>query len=550
MILNGWDEEPIGGIDSGSDISDVEDPDYCPPGHVRLSGNQPAPAKQDQSDTEESSESSEEEMDIVSNRMSRKGSYWAELPPTQAKTPSHNLLRSRSEPASGFSTVSPIDAWKLFITDSILEEVLKCTNMEGRRVAINRGKEWKNLSKEELMAFIGLTILAGSEKNWDVPIRVLFGSPLHNPMYKATMSIGRFEDIRRLLRFDDKRTRASRLETNHMTTFRYIWDLFLVNCRQKFIPSDCVTVDEQLVPFRGRTKFLQYMPSKPAKNGIKIFWVCDARTPYAIDGIVYTGRQPGEEVQKNLGENTVRQLCSGFRHTGRNITTDNFFTSVPLAEHLLEKGLTIVGTLRQNKPDIPPVMKASKSREVHCTEFGFNGSMTMIRYIRKKGKAVVLLSTMHHSKMVDENSQKKKTEIILFYNQTKGGVDTVDQMVGYYTCKRQTQRWPMVLWYNMIDIATLNVYSFFRAQHPDISTGITNARRHFLTELSKELVTPHMKSRLEGTPNLPTYITEAMGRCGVTKAANQQQERSTEGQQKRKRCQMCPRNKDRKATNC
>ncbi|KAL7833250.1 hypothetical protein SRHO_G00302680 [Serrasalmus rhombeus] len=143
-------------------------------------------------------------------------------------------------------------------------------------------------------------------------------------------------------------------------------------------------------------------------------------------------------------------------------------------------------------------MKASKSREVHSTEFGFNGSMAMISYIRKKGKAVLLLSTMHHSKMVDENSQKKKTETILFYNQTKGGVDTNDQMVGNYTCKRQTQRWPMVLWYNMIDIATLNAYSFFRAQHPEFSTGITDARRHFLTELSKDLVTLHMKSRLEG----------------------------------------------------
>ncbi|KAL7852535.1 hypothetical protein SRHO_G00183200 [Serrasalmus rhombeus] len=195
-------------------------------------------------------------------------------------------------------------------------------------------------------------------------------------------------------------------------------------------------------------------------------------------------------------------------------------------------------------------MKASKSREVHSTEFGFNGSMTMISYIRKKGKAVLLLSTMHHSKMVDENSQKKKPEAILFYNQTKGGVDTIDQMVGNYTCKRQTQRWPMVLWYNMIDIATLNAYSFFRAQHPEFSTGITDARRHFLTELSKDLVTLHMKSRLEGTLNLPTCITEAMGRCGVTKTANQQQERGTEGRQKRKRCQMCPRNKDRKATNC
>ena len=94
---------------------------------------------------------------------------------------------------------------------------------------------------------------------------------------------------------------------------------------------------------------------------------------------------------------------------------DNFFTSVPLAQHLLEKDLTIVGTLRQNKPDIPPLMKPSKSREVHSTEFGFNDSLTMVSYVRKKGKAVVL-STMHHDKVVDENSRKKKPEVITFYN--------------------------------------------------------------------------------------------------------------------------------------
>lgn len=168
---------------------------------------------------------------------------------------------------------------------------------------------------------------------------------------------------------------------------------------------------------------------------------------------MYLGRQPGEDIQKNLGENIVHQLCSGFRHTGRNINTDNVFTSVPLAEHLLEKGLTIVGTLRQNKPDTPPVMKASRSREVHGTEYGFNGSVTMISYGRKKGTAVLLLSTMHHSEMEDENSPKQKPEAVLFYNQTKGGVDTMDQMVGNYICKCQTQRWPTVLWYNMIDVA-------------------------------------------------------------------------------------------------
>ncbi|KAJ8402986.1 hypothetical protein AAFF_G00359020 [Aldrovandia affinis] len=288
-------------------------------------------------------------------------------------------------------------------------------------------------------------------------------------MYKATMAIGRFEDISRFLRFDDKRTRAFRLETNHMAAFRYIWDQFLVNCRQQFI-SDCVTVDEQLVPFRGRSKFVQYMPSKPAKYGMKIFWICDARIPYAIDGI--------------------------------------------------------------NKPDVPPLMKASRSWEVHSAEFGFNGSMTMVSYVPKKGKALVLLSTMHHDKMVDENSEKKNPEAIKFYNKTKGSVDTMDQMIRAYTCKRQTQRWPMVLWYDLLDIATLNAYTLFTARHPDFHTGVASARRLFLKELSKELVTPHMKSRLEGFPQLQTQIVEAMGRCGVTKATTQPQERSRQGKGK------------------
>lgn len=105
----------------------------------------------------------------------------------------------------------------------------------------------------------------------------------------------------------------------------------------------------------------------------------------------------------------------------------------------------------------------------------------------------------------------------------------------------------MTLWYNMIDVATLNAYTFFKAQHPEFYSGITNARRRFLTELSQELVKPYMRSRLECVPNLQTSITAAMEKCGVTKAAIQPQVGKSP---KRKRCKMCPRNLDRKARQC
>ncbi|XP_030580102.1 uncharacterized protein LOC115778042 [Archocentrus centrarchus] len=119
--------------------------------------------------------------------------------------------------------------------------------------------------------------------------------------------------------------------------------------------------------------------------------------------------------------------------------------------------------------------KQFDSWELRSSEFGFHGKMTMVSYVQKKGKAVVLLSTMHDDKSVDNSSQKKKPEVIQYYNKTKGGVDTVVHMVSSYTCLWRTRKWPMVLWYNMLDVATLNVYTNFSAQRPDHMSGASNA---------------------------------------------------------------------------
>ncbi|KAK5887853.1 hypothetical protein CesoFtcFv8_016414 [Champsocephalus esox] len=93
-------------------------------------------------------------------------------------------------------------------------------------------------------------------------------------------------------------------------------------------PGPEVTVDEQLVPFRGRCGFKQYMPSKPAKYGIKSWVACDARSSYAWNMQVSTGKaSAGAPPEKNQGMRVVLDLTRGLRG-GRNVTCDNFFTSV------------------------------------------------------------------------------------------------------------------------------------------------------------------------------------------------------------------------------
>ncbi|KAK9759014.1 hypothetical protein QE152_g180 [Popillia japonica] len=60
--------------------------------------------------------------------------------------------------------------------------------------------------------------------------------------------------------------------------------------------------------------------------------------------------------------------------------------------------------------------------------FAFTEDMTMVSYIPKPNRQVILLSTLHHDDSIDpESGQNTKPEII-----SKGGVDVVDQRSAKY----------------------------------------------------------------------------------------------------------------------
>lgn len=47
---------------------------------------------------------------------------------------------------------------------------------------------------------------------------------------------------------------------------------------------------------------------------------------------------------------------------------------------------------------------------------------------------------------------KKKPEIITFYNITKGGVDTCDQLCSNYNVGRRTKKWPLAIFNHFINV--------------------------------------------------------------------------------------------------
>ena len=76
----------------------------------------------------------------------------------------------------------------------------------------------------------------------------------------------RFKAMHSHLRFDDKYTRVAKRRESLFAPLKEVHDFIAARMRRYYTPGPFITIDEQLVGFRGRCAFRQYMASKPDKR--------------------------------------------------------------------------------------------------------------------------------------------------------------------------------------------------------------------------------------------------------------------------------------------
>lgn len=220
---------------------------------------------------------------------------------------------------------------------------------------------------------------------------------------------------------------------------------------------------------------------------------------------------------------------------------------MPLAKSLTQRKLTLCGTVRKNKPDLPPIMQANKIKPVFSSIFAFKENITLVSYVSKKSKAVIVLSTEHHDDAVSSEGDNYKPDIILHYNKTKGAVDTLDRINSEYSVKRSTRRWPMVVLYNIIDIACNNAFVCYISKFSSWKEKAKDRRKLFLLELGRMLALPHVRERRKACTGIHKRIISNMDvLLGNVQEINSQQEIPAK---LTGRCYICPRNADRKSRN-
>ena len=98
-------------------------------------------------------------------------------------------------------------------------------------------------------------------------------------------------------------------------------------------------------------------------------------------------------------------------------------------------------------------------------------------------KNVAILSSLHQDEQVPRKvNPKHKPDLVLYRNQTKVGVDVYDQMVRTYSVKAACRRWPVHVFYNIIDTALINSWVVYK----EICQS-NISRREYMQKVAKEL---------------------------------------------------------------
>lgn len=422
--------------------------------------------------------------------------------PRAARTPRHNIIPFFHRPGpqgNSKNAQSPAMALSCIIDDDMISKVVEYTNIYIDKVRTNfqRDRDARPTDVKEIKALIGILYLAGALKAGRRNVCDMWDNTDGTGVESVyiTMSMNRFRFLLRCLRFDNIYSRDVRKAVDKLAAFREFFDQFVLNCKKSYKPTDYLTIDEQLVGFRGNCSFRVYMPSKPAKYGIKVFALVSTTNFYATNLEIYVGTQPPGPYQKsNSTEDLVMRLVEPVAGTNRNITCDNWFTSVPLAKRLREeKQLTLIATLRKNKREVPPNFLPNPDREVKSSIFGFQKNCTIVSYVPKRNKAVLMISTMHDDTSIDpETGPERKPMIISSYNDTKYGVDILDKMCRQYDASRNSKRWPLTLFFHVLNVGGVNAMTIYKANK---NIDFIN-RLDFLKNLSFELMKPQMEHRI------------------------------------------------------
>ena len=214
----------------------------------------------------------------------------------------------------------PIDFFNLFITENIKDHIYlestkyanqyledKAQYLEEHKFACANDLKKRPMERREVNVLLAIFLTMGilgypsirysliftkNTRHWDY-IRSYWSTkwPFHNGILSSLMSGRRFELLLRYIHLSDSRKQPPRGDPDYdkLYKIRPFLDAVVSQFKSVYSPKQNVSIDESIIGFKGRLSFVQYMPKKPTKWGIKSWVLAESDSGYVWNMKVYTG---------------------------------------------------------------------------------------------------------------------------------------------------------------------------------------------------------------------------------------------------------------------
>jgi hypothetical protein len=251
-----------------------------------------------------------------------------------------------------------------------------------------------------------------------------------------------------------------------------------------FVANQKIDIDEMCIGFKGRHRCRCYNPNKPNKFHLKAFCLNDSTTGYLLSFYMYHGacevRPPGMSATYY----PVYKLTEDVKYHDINhvLSTDNWYTGLPVTELCFTRGMHSNGTCKSNKQNLPQdsIFKKTgpnkKNRgDMKCMVAVRDGK-TYYFTAWQDNKPVHMLSTYKpYYTTIQRNSLNAQNQycrininrptVIGDYNKGMGGTDLMDQKCSYYNFEHRTVKYYHRLISHFLMVATVNSYILWKHEN-------------------------------------------------------------------------------------
>ncbi|XP_077403926.1 uncharacterized protein LOC144036874 isoform X3 [Vanacampus margaritifer] len=373
------------------------------------------------------------------------------------------------------TTDTPLVYFRRFVSRDMLENIVQQTN----RHSVQKHGKCVNTSVKEIEQVLGMYLrmglvqMSGVRQYWESEVR-------YGPVADV-MSHERFKRLLSVIHFVDNEMANGEVKTDRLWKLRPFLDSFRRQCLT-IAPRQKQSIDEMTVPCEGPFGGMRRnSKGKPHGWGFKV-WARCCVTGLLHDFDVCQGKGGGgggeKEPKKSplgVGGDVVVKLCRSLAENANFlIFAGNFFTSMPLIETLLAKGIYYTGTVRKTRMAtcnlVPDQDLSEKGRGSYDYQLESDTNAVCLKW--HDTKAVSLMSTYagpeplskarRWDKSKKEYAYVDQPNIIKEFNASMGGVDVLDALLARCQFRIRTRRWYLPLFWHFTSVAVINAWLLYR----------------------------------------------------------------------------------------